>query len=59
MEGEVYKIDQRMLEHLGSHCIEKHLKTSGGRDKSSSSPDVLEAHPRLYSRRLHLIQVFC
>ena len=20
VEGEVYKIDQRMLEHLGSHC---------------------------------------
>jgi len=35
VEGEVYKIDQRMLEHL----------------------DVLEAHPRLYSRRLHQIQV--
>jgi len=35
VQGEVYKIDQRMLEHL----------------------DVLEAHPRLYSRGVHQIQV--
>ena len=26
VEGEVYKIDQRMLEHLGSHQIFEHLE---------------------------------
>ena len=58
VEGEVYKIDQRMLEHLGkTTTVNNAMVHREFPAQLSESLDVLEAYPRLYSRRLHEIQV--
>ena len=57
VEGEVYKSDQRMLEHLGTTTTVNNYSHRTPGVQITESLDVLEAYPRLYSRRLHEIQV--
>ena len=58
VEGEVYKIDQRMLEHLGTTTtVNNAMVHREFPVQLIESLDVLEAYPRLYGRRLHEIQV--
>ena len=58
VEGEVYKIDQRMLEHLGTTAVNNAMVHREFPAVQLIEPlDVLEAYPRLYGRRLHEIQV--
>ena len=54
VEGEVYK---RMLEHLGTTTTANNYSHRTPGVQITESLDVLEAYPRLYSRRLHEIQV--
>ena len=58
VEGEVYKIDQRMLEHLGrTTTVNNAMVHREFPAQLSEYLDVLEAYPHLYGRRLHEIQV--